>query len=178
MKTLSYQTLKEIGYRGYLLEQAPERILQFGEGNFLRAFADYFVDVMNEKTDFHSKAVVIQPIAGGDQIRDFINEQDGLYTLILRGNEGGKKVSETRIISCVHRCLNPYSNYNEYIACAENPDLRFIICNTTEAGIRYDPSCRQEDQPPSSYPAKLTQFLFARFQKYGNEKGKVKKSFY
>ena len=69
MKKLSYQTLEELHYDGYLLKDAPERVLQFGEGNFLRAFVDYFIDVMNEKTDFQSKVVLIQPIGGGDKIR-------------------------------------------------------------------------------------------------------------
>ncbi|RRD95460.1 tagaturonate reductase [Clostridiales bacterium COT073_COT-073] len=172
MKKLSYQTLKEVNYGGYLLEQAPERVLQFGEGNFLRAFTDYFIDVINEKAGFQSKVVVVQPIAGGDKIREFINQQEGLYTLILRGNENGRKVSETRVISCVSRCLNPYSQYDTYMACADNPDLRFIVCNTTEAGIQYDPGCQFSDRPAGSYPAKLTQFLYARFQKFGAQKGK------
>ena len=172
MKTLSYETLKELNYDGYLLEKAPERVLQFGEGNFLRAFVDYFIDVMNEKVGFNSKVVLVQPIEGGDRIRNFINEQEGLYTLFLRGNENGQKVNAKRVISSVSRCLNPYSEYDAYMSCAENPDLRFIACNTTEAGICYDDSCRFEDKPASSYPGKLTQFLYARYQKFGHEKGK------
>ena len=128
MKKLSYQTLEELHYDGYLLKDAPERVLQFGEGNFLRAFVDYFIDVMNEKTDFQSKVVLIQPIGGGDKIREFINEQEGLYTLFLRGNENGQKVNEKRVISSVSRCLNPYSDYDAYMACAKNPQLRFIAC--------------------------------------------------
>ena len=87
MKKLSYQTLEELNYDGYLLKEAPERVLQFGEGNFLRAFVDYFIDMMNEKAGFHSKVVLVQPIEGGERIRRFINEQEGLYTLFLRGNE-------------------------------------------------------------------------------------------
>lgn len=172
MKTLSYETLKELNYGGYLLKEAPERVLQFGEGNFLRAFVDYFIDVMNEKAGFHSKVVLVQPIGGGDRIRQFINEQEGLYTLFLRGSENGQKVNDKRVISSVSRCLNPYSEYDEYMACAQNPDLRFIACNTTEAGICYDASCRFEDRPASSYPGKLTQFLYARYRKFGAEKGK------
>ncbi len=172
MKTLSYKTLEELNYDGYLLKEAPERVLQFGEGNFLRAFVDYFIDVMNERAGFNSKIVLVQPIGGGDRIRQFINEQEGLYTLFLRGNESGRKVNDKRVISSVSRCLNPYNEYEEYMACAQNPDLRFIACNTTEAGICYDESCQFEDRPASSYPGKLTQFLYARYQKFGNEKGK------
>ncbi|MCP1110365.1 tagaturonate reductase [Ohessyouella blattaphilus] len=170
MKKLSYQTLNEMSYDGYLLKEAPERILQFGEGNFMRAFVDYFFDMMNEKVDFRSKVVLVQPIAPG--LADMINEQEGLYTLYLRGYQDGQKVNDKRIISCVSRCLNPYNDYEEVLACADNPDLRFITCNTTEAGIAYDPNCRFEDVPASSFPGKLTQFMYRRFQKFGSEKGK------
>ena len=172
MKTLSYKTLEELNYDGYLLKEAPERVLQFGEGNFLRAFVDYFIDVMNERAGFNSKIVLVQPIEGGDRIRQFINKQEGLYTLLLRGNENGRKVNDKRVISSVSRCLNPYNEYEEYMACAQNPDLRFIACNTTEAGICYDESCQFEDRPASGYPGKLTQFLYARYQKFGAEEGK------
>lgn len=172
MENLCYQTLKNQKYEGYLLENAPERVLQFGEGNFLRAFVDYFIDMMNEKAGFNSKVVLVQPIAGGDMIRNFINEQEGLYTLFLRGNENGKKINDKRVISCVSRCINPYSEYDALMACAKNPDLRYITCNTTEAGIQYDESCKFEDKPANSYPGKLTQFMYERFKQFGQEKGK------
>lgn len=170
MKTLNYETLNEIGYDGYLLKDAPERVFQFGEGNFLRAFVDYFIDMLNEKTGFNSKVVLCQPIAPG--LVDKINEQEGLYTLYLRGFQDGAKVNKKRIISCVSRCLNPYNDFEEVLKCAENPDLRYITCNTTEAGIAYDPSCRFTDVPASSYPGKLTRFLYRRFQTFGSETGK------
>lgn len=175
MKNLSYQTLKESGYDGYLLENAPERVLQFGEGNFMRAFVDCFIDMMNEKAGFNSKVVLVQPIGpapGGFDLAKAMNDQDGLYTLYLRGFEKGKKVNSRRVISCVSRCLNSYTDYEAVMACAENPELRFITCNTTEAGIAYDPGCRFEEAPPASYPAKLTQFLYRRWQKFGREEGK------
>lgn len=170
MDKLSYETLEKQGYDGYLLKEAPERVLQFGEGNFLRAFVDYFIDVLNEKTGFNSKVVLCQPIAPG--LADMINEQEGLYTLFLRGYENGQKVNDKRVISCVSRCLNPYRNYEEILTCAENPDLRYIACNTTEAGITYDPTCQFEDVPAGSYPGKLTQFLYRRFEKFGAKTGK------
>lgn len=175
MNKLNYKTLEEQGYQGYLLKEAPERILQFGEGNFMRAFVDYFVDVMNEKTDFNSKVVLVQPTGrhtGPDSITHKINEQEGLYTLYLRGFEKGQKVNDKRIISCVSRCLNVKEDYEAVMACAENPELRFITCNTTEAGIVYDPACQFTEMPPASYPAKLTQFLYRRFQAFGQETGK------
>ena len=166
MKKLCYQTLKDRNYDGYLLPDAPERVLQFGEGNFLRAFVDYFIDVLNEKAGFNSKVVLCQPIAQG--LTDMINEQEGLYTLYLRGFQGGQKVNQKRIISCVSRCLNPYTEFDALLACADNPDLRYITCNTTEAGIVYDPSCQFADTPADSYPGKLTQFLYRRFQTWKN----------
>lgn len=170
MKKLCYQTLEDQNFSGYLLKNAPERILQFGEGNFLRAFVDYFVDIMNEKADFNTKVILCQPIAPG--LADIINDQDGLYTLYLRGFQDGQKVVQKRIISCVSRCLNPYRDYDAVLECAKNPDLRFIVCNTTEAGIVYDASCQFADVPAASYPGKLTQFLYRRFQLFGREKGK------
>ncbi len=170
MKKLSYQTLKEQGYKGYLLENAPERVLQFGEGNFLRAFVDYFIDVMNEKVGFNSKVVLCQPIAHG--LTEMINEQEGLYTLFLRGFEDGRKVNHKRVISCVSRCINPYEDYEALLECAKNPELRYIACNTTEAGIVYDPSCKFGDTPANSYPGKLTQFMYRRFQEFGTQEGK------
>ena len=172
MEKLCYETLKKQGFDGYLLENAPERVLQFGEGNFLRAFVDYFIDILNEKTGFNSKVVLCQPIASGLAIADMINEQEGLYTLFLRGFENGQKVNDKRVISCVSRCLNPYRNYDEVLDCAKNPDLRFIACNTTEAGIAYDPACKFTDAPADSYPGKLTQFLYKRFEIFGKEAGK------
>ena len=175
MKKLSYETIKEIGYQGYIEENATERIIQFGEGNFMRAFVDDFIDRMNEKAKFHGKAVLVAPIApvpGSADVKEILNRQDGLYTLYLRGCKNGEVVEEKRIISCVSRCLNVYTDYEEVMACADNPDLRFIICNTTEAGIVYDESCQFTDKPASSYPGKLTQFLYRRFQTYGNQAGK------
>lgn len=170
MKKLCYQTLEEMNYDGYLLKDAPERVLQFGEGSFLRAFVDYFIDMLNETTGFNSKVVLCQPIAPG--LADMINEQEGLYTLYLRGFQDGQKVNSKRIISCVSRCLNPYQDFEDLLKCAENPNLRYITCNTTEAGIAYDAECHFTDAPANSYPGKLTQFMYRRFQTFGTEKGK------
>lgn len=161
MKKLSYDTLKEIGYNGFLLEDAPCRVLQFGEGGFLRAFVDYFIDVMNEKSGFNSKVIVTQPIAPG--LADMINEQDGLYTLYLRGVKDGSEVTEKRIISCISECLNPYKDYSALLNCAKIPELRFIVSNTTEAGIVFDENSKFDQEPPNSFPAKLTRFMYERF---------------
>lgn len=172
MKKLNYQTLEEQGYDGYLLNEAPERILQFGEGNFLRGFVEDFVDQMNEKAGFHTKVVACQPSSQSPAGSDRINSQEGLYTLLIRGYENGTAVEKKRVISCISRCLNLYRDYDAWMDCAKNPDLRFITCNTTEAGIVYDPSCQFTDKPAASYPGKLTQFLYKRFQEFGQVSGK------
>ncbi len=161
MDKLNYKTLKKTGCKDFVLENAPERIIQFGEGNFMRAFVDYFIDVLNERVGFNSKIVVCQPIAEG--LSDKINEQEGLYTLYLRGHENGKKVNQKRVVSSISRCINPYKDYDAFVNLSKNVDLRFITCNTTEAGIVFDDSCKLEDAPPSSFPAKLTQLLYRRF---------------
>lgn len=173
MQTLSYQTLADNHYSGYLLKTAPERVLQFGEGNFLRAFVDYFIDMMNEKAGFDTKVVLAQPIAPG--LAPMINAQEGLYTLLLRGSENGRAVDDRRVISCVSRCLNPYEDYAALLAVAHNPDLRYIVSNTTEAGIIYDPASHFEDTPPASFPAKLTRFLYERYTAFSGaaDKGLV-----
>lgn len=164
MEKLNYEVLKKSGYTGYVLESAPEKILQFGEGNFLRAFVDYWFDVSNEKAGFNGKAVLVQPIAAG--LSELINEQQGLYTLYLRGRENGEKVDRKRVISSVSRCLNPYekAGYDAMMEVAVSDDLEYIVSNTTEAGIVYDPACQKGDCPPSSFPAKLTQVLYKRWQ--------------
>ena len=113
MKQLNYDVLKETGYQGFIEKDAPERIIQFGEGNFLRGFVDYFVDIMNEKSGFHSKVLVVQPIARG--LRDIINTQEGLYTLYLRGFQDGQKVNQKRVISSISRCMNPYDEFDKFM---------------------------------------------------------------
>ena len=164
MEQLCYETLEKAGYTGYLLKNAPERVLQFGEGNFLRAFADYWFDMANEKAGWNGKCVLVQPIAQG--LTQLINRQEGLYTLYLRGRQNGEKVDAKRVISSVSRCLNPYEkqDYDAVMDVAAGEALEYIVSNTTEAGIVYDPSCRLEDCPPASFPAKLTQVLLHRWR--------------
>lgn len=134
MELLNYQTLKESGYDGYILEKAPEKVLQFGEGNFLRAFVNYWFDLANEKAGWNGKCCLVQPIAPG--LTEMINKQEGLYTLYLRGSQNGQKVDDKRVISCVSRCLNPYEEegYRQMMEVAVSDDLEIIVSNTTEAG--------------------------------------------
>ena len=164
MQQLNYQELKNSGYSGYILEQAPEKVLQFGEGNFLRAFVDYWFDIANEKAGWNGKCCLVQPIAAG--LTDQINAQEGLYTLYLRGTENGQKVDRKRVISSVSRCLNPYreEDFARMMEVAVSDALEYIVSNTTEAGIVYDPACQLEDKPCASFPGKLTQVLYKRYQ--------------
>ena len=137
MDTLNYEVLAKSGYNGYILKNAPEKVLQFGEGNFLRAFVDYWFDLANEKADWNGKCVLVQPIAPG--LAKMINEQEGLYTLYLRGSEKGQKVDAKRVISCVSDCVCPYidGKWDEVLALARSEDLETVVSNTTEAGIAY-----------------------------------------
>ena len=162
MAQLNYEVLKQSGYPGYILESAPEKVMQFGEGNFLRAFVDDFFDIANEKAGFNGKVVLVQPIAAG--LTELINKQQGLYTLYLRGSEKGVKVDDKRVISCCSRCVNPYGEWDKVLELAKSEDLEIIVSNTTEAGIVYDPESTFDQVPPTSFPAKLTVVLYNRFK--------------
>ena len=164
MELLNYDVLEASGYKGYVLKDAPIRVLQFGEGNFMRAFVDYFFDISNEKAGFNGKVALVQPISQG--LTELVNNQEGLYTLYLRGSENGQKVDAKRVISSCACCLNPYDKdgLGKIMEIAESDDLDIIASNTTEAGIAYDPSCNFEDQPAASFPGKLTQVLYRRFK--------------
>ena len=148
----------------------PERIIQFGEGNFLRAFVDWIIFNMNEKTDFNSSVVVVQPIERG--MIDMLNGQDCLYHVNLQGLDKGEVVNDLTKIDVISRALNPYTDNEAFLALADQPEMRFVISNTTEAGIAFDSSCRLEDAPASSYPGKLTQLLYRRFKTFGGDMSK------
>jgi len=166
MNLLNYKTLAEAGYNGYILGkgEAPVKVLQFGEGNFLRAFVDYWFDMANELAGWNGKIALVQPIAQG--LTELINRQEGLYTLYLRGNENGSKVNYKRVISAVDACYNPYdaADWEKIRKIAVSDELEYMASNTTEAGIAYDPSCRPDDVPPVSFPAKAAVLLYERFR--------------
>ena len=166
MKVLNYASLAEAGYDGYILGKgaAPVKLLQFGEGNFLRAFVDYWFDVSNEKAGWNGKIALMQPIAQG--LTQLINEQEGLYTLYLRGSENGEKVNRRRVISAVDACYNPYEaeDWEAVRRIAVSDELEYMASNTTEAGITYDPSCTPDQLPPVSFPAKVAVLLYERFK--------------
>ena len=139
------------------------------ESAFLRAFADHFIDLMNEKAGFNSKVVLVQPRGGHPEAADRFAEQDGLYTLILRGRENGQPVERKRVISAASRCLDPKRDWEKLLDCARNPVLRFVISNTTEAGIAFDPACKADDAPPSAFPAKIrivARIFFSCFNRF------------
>ncbi len=151
-------------------QKYPERIIQFGEGNFLRAFVDWIVWNMNKKADFNSSVVVVQPIGQG--MVDMLNDQDCLYHLNLQGLDKGKTVDSIDMIDVISRGLSPYSQNAEFMALADQPEMRFVISNTTEAGIAFDPACKLDDAPAASYPGKLVQLLYRRFKTFNGDMSK------
>lgn len=139
-----------------------ETILQFGTGNFLRAFLGDFIDTLRRKGLYGGKIVIVTPT--NSKNTDPINAAGGRYHLVKRGVLGGETVNEIKEIGCVTRAVNPYRDFGAFLALAENPALRFVVSNTTEAGVAFDPACRLTDRPAASFPGKLTQLLYARWQ--------------
>ncbi|NQX45067.1 tagaturonate reductase [Paenibacillus tritici] len=142
-----------------------ERMIQFGGGNFMRAFVDWQLQQMNNQGLFNGSAVIVQPIAQSvGRVAEHMAEQDNLYTVLLNGIMDNETVNSREIISSVSRVINPYMDYEAYLALAENDDLEFITSNTTEAGIAYLPGDRADSTPPVSFPGKLTALLYRRFE--------------
>lgn len=135
-----------------------ETVLQFGEGNFLRAFADMFIDSMNKSSLYDGRAVIVKPTSRGSF--DAFTAQGCRYTLVTRGTG----VYERETVECVSRIVSPYTDYEGFLALALIPELRFVISNTTEAGIVFDPACRFDDAPPDSFPGKVAVFLYRRWK--------------
>ena len=142
----------------------PEKVLQFGEGNFLRAFVDWMIDKANRDGIYQGSIVLCQPIAQG--LKDMINAQDGVYTLAMRGAENGQPVEKIEVITSVSRCINPYENYEDLMEIARSADLEVVVSNTTEAGIAYHAGDQPTDRPPVSFPAKVTAFLYERYKAF------------
>jgi len=166
--------MKNLNRTNFTGRQHPTKIIQFGEGNFLRAFIDWQVDILNEKTDLNAGVTIVRPI--NTDFPPSLNTQDGLYTTIIRGlDEKGNKVKESRIIRSVNNEINIYQQYDEYLQLAHNLEIKFIFSNTTEAGISYHEGDKFDDRPQVSYPAKLTRLLYERFvaAKGDKEKGFV-----
>ena len=140
-------------------KQRTERVIQFGEGGFLRGFVDWMLQKVNEKSDFDGSVVVVQPIEAG--MCDMLSAQDCVYTHIIRGVEGVDKT----VVDVISRCVKPYEDFESYLALADQPEMRFVVSNTTESGIVYSDEDKLTDTPPKSFPAKVTLLLKRRFEK-------------
>ena len=139
-------------------KQRTERVIQFGEGGFLRGFVDWMLQKINEKSDFDGSAVVVQPIEQG--MCDMLSAQNCVYTHVCRGVEG----VDTTVVDVISRCVKPYEDFGAYLALAEQPEMRFIVSNTTESGIVFSADDKITDAPPKSFPAKVTLLLKKRYE--------------
>lgn len=143
------------------MQQRKEKIIQFGEGAFLRGFVDWMVQILNERADFNASVVVVQPIAKG--MCEALEAQDCIYTHVMRGLKEGKPTVEKKRIDVISRTVRPYEDYDAYVKLAENPDFRFVVSNTTEAGIVYEKGDALCDAPQKTFPAKVCALLYKRF---------------
>ena len=139
-------------------KQRTERVIQFGEGGFLRGFVDWMLQKVNENSDFDGSVVVVQPIEQG--MCDLLSAQNCVYTHVIRGVEGVDKT----VVDVISRCVKPYDDFAAYLALAENPDFRFVVSNTTESGIVFSADDKITDAPPKSFPAKLTLLMKRRYE--------------
>jgi len=153
-----------------LKNDLPIKIVQFGEGNFLRAFVDYAFQKLNEACDFNAGIAVVQPIDRG--LVKMLNDQDGLFTLFMKGIKDGEEIQEKDLITNIVKGVDPYTDFNDYLSLAREKDLAFIISNTTEAGIAYLDSDKPDMRPPNSFPAKLTVLLYERYQHFKGDANK------
>lgn len=160
METLSSKIIKK--------KTRPVKIIQFGEGNFLRAFIDWFIQTINDETDFNGDVAVIQPLPSG-RVKE-LEKQDGLYTLLLEGIENGEVKSMHQVIDVLDQFINPYDEYDRYLDLARNPEIKLVISNTTEAGIAYDPNDLDFDKCPNSFPGKLLSLLKTRYDHFNGSK--------
>lgn len=140
----------------------PERVIQFGEGGFLRGFVDWMFQKINDDGTFTGNVVVVQPIEKG--LCGMLSEQDCIYTHVMRGLENGEPTVLKDVINVISRCVEPYADFEAYLKLADQPEFRFIVSNTTESGISYHEGDQITDAPPVSYPAKLTCLLYRRYQ--------------
>ena len=139
----------------------PIKVLQFGGGNFLRAFTNWMIDILNEETDFGANTLVVKPTAHGNY--QTLRNQEGLYHVLLEGINNGKHIKKNRLIKNITQVIHAYNQWSDFLASAKLPTIRFIISNTTEAGITFNPNDKPTDAPPKEFPAKLTIWLHERF---------------
>ena len=156
-----------IGKKMFAKPERPIKIMQFGEGNFLRAFIEWIIQNLNDKGAINSSVAVVQPMPFG-RIKE-LSEQDGLYTLRLEGIDKGKTVKSSQVIDVIGDCINPFTDYEHFLSYAKSQDLQVIISNTTEAGIAVDPTDTDFSQCPKSYPGKLLALLKARYDYFDGD---------
>ncbi|HMC01322.1 MAG TPA: tagaturonate reductase [Flavobacteriaceae bacterium] len=148
----------------------PIKVVQFGEGNFLRAFVDYAFHKLNQEIDFNAGIAVVQPIDRG--MVNMLNDQEGLYTLFMNGIKKGNEIQDIELITNIVKGIDPYKDFKAFLNLAKEESLQFIISNTTEAGIAYIDTDTLEMQPPNSFPAKLTVLLHERFKYFNGQPDK------
>ncbi len=151
-------------------KESKVKIMQFGEGNFLRAFSDWMIQKMNDSGKYDGHVVVVQPLEMGRV--DDLAKQDGLYTLYLQGMKDGKKVREHRVIDVLDDFINPYRDWEKYLKYAESEDLEIVISNTTEAGICFDKTDINFDKTPNTFPGKVVALLKHRYEYFKGDKTK------
>ncbi len=171
MATLSKKILSEMQGKidvSAASSKKPVRILQIGDGNFLRAFVDWMVDVANGAGLMNGEITIAQPLERG--AAEALNAQDGLFTVLLRGVQNGAPIDSKRVVSCVKNSLNPYAQWGTIRQMMADPELRFVVSNTTEAGIAYADEALDENRCPTTFPAKVTSLLLARYKALGGAK--------
>ena len=142
----------------------PLKVIQFGEGNFLRAFVNYIIEKLNADAGYNAGVVVVQPIAQG--MVEMLNDQDGLYHLFMKGLKNGKEIEEKRLITNIQEGIDPYKDYDAYLDLAKEEELSLLVSNTTEAGIAFDAQDILDNFPHKTFPAKVTALLYKRFQHF------------
>lgn len=145
----------------------PIKILQFGAGNFLRAYFDWMVDVLNEQTDFNGDVLIIKPTETGDYLS--LRQQNGLYHILTNGFKEGELIQDTHLVKCIQEVIHPYNQWDDYIDSAKLESIKLIVSNTTEAGIQFNPHDQYADKPAREFPAKLTQWLYARWSHFNGD---------
>ncbi|WP_288243237.1 tagaturonate reductase [uncultured Chryseobacterium sp.] len=151
-------------------EKLPIKIVQFGGGNFMRGFTDYIIDTLNKEAGFNAGIVNVQPTPNGSVHK--LEEQDNLYTLFTRGIKKGETIDEKQVISAIQKSINPYTDYDQFLALAKEEELEFIFSNTTETGIAYDETENTYEGPHKNFPAKVTVLLYERFRHFNGSADK------
>ena len=163
--------MERLNRKDFKADLHPTRVIQFGEGNFLRAFVDWIIFEMNRKLDFDAGVTVVQPIDRG--MVGMLKEQDCLYTLIMKGLDRGKPKRDIQLIDTISDAIDPFTQYDKYAALALDPNIRFVISNTTEAGIAFDANDKFDMQPPRTFPGKLTKLMYDRFRHFNGDPAKT-----